>query len=83
MVFPFGGHFWKGRIMHFLTLINAIQYKVLMHFIFQDKRTLVPGNRFGFLNKELLVRLANIMKEIDHLPDQLKSMPSVQLVKTW
>lgn len=38
---------------------------------------------FLFLRKELLVRLANIMKEINLLPDQLLSMPSVRLVESW
>ena len=38
---------------------------------------------FLFLRKELPVRLANIMKEISVLPDQLISMPSVQMVESW
>uniref|UniRef100_A0A8C3IN58 Protein-serine/threonine kinase n=1 Tax=Chrysemys picta bellii TaxID=8478 RepID=A0A8C3IN58_CHRPI len=38
---------------------------------------------FAFLRQELPVRLANILREIDLLPDQLLSTPSVQLVKSW
>ncbi|XP_069121722.1 pyruvate dehydrogenase (acetyl-transferring) kinase, mitochondrial-like [Argopecten irradians] len=38
---------------------------------------------FVFLRHELPVRLANIMKEIRHLPKNLRSMPSVNLVKSW
>ncbi|XP_076864925.1 pyruvate dehydrogenase kinase, isozyme 4 [Brachyhypopomus gauderio] len=38
---------------------------------------------FRFLRQELPVRLANIMKEIDFLPDKLISTPSVQLLHSW
>lgn len=38
---------------------------------------------YQFLKKELPVRLANIMKEIHLLPDNLLKMPSVGLVNTW
>jgi pyruvate dehydrogenase kinase 2/3/4 len=38
---------------------------------------------FVFLRKELPVRLANIMKEIHLLPDNLLRMPSVNQVNQW
>lgn len=38
---------------------------------------------FSFLRQELPVRLANILKEIDILPQRLVNTPSVQLVKSW
>ncbi|KAI2660366.1 [Pyruvate dehydrogenase (acetyl-transferring)] kinase isozyme 1, mitochondrial [Labeo rohita] len=38
---------------------------------------------FTFLRQELPVRLANIMKEIDLLPDNLLRTPSVHLVQSW
>ncbi|XP_057160462.1 pyruvate dehydrogenase kinase, isozyme 4 isoform X1 [Ursus arctos] len=38
---------------------------------------------FAFLRQELPVRLANILKEIDILPDRLVKTSSVQLVKSW
>jgi len=38
---------------------------------------------FQFLKKELPVRLANIMKEINLLPEKLQHMPSVHLVENW
>jgi pyruvate dehydrogenase kinase 2/3/4 len=38
---------------------------------------------FLFLSKELLVRLANIMKEIHLLPEQLLCTPSVKQVEGW
>lgn len=42
-----------------------------------------PSDSYVFLRKELPVRLANIMKEIQLLPPQLLTMPSVQLVTSW
>lgn len=38
---------------------------------------------FVFLRQEFPVRLANIMKEIDFLPDKLLSTPSLQLLQSW
>ncbi|XP_070402541.1 pyruvate dehydrogenase (acetyl-transferring) kinase isozyme 1, mitochondrial-like [Nothobranchius furzeri] len=38
---------------------------------------------FAFLRQELPVRLANIMKEINLLPDNLLRTPSVGLVQSW
>lgn len=38
---------------------------------------------FIFLRKELPVRLANIMKELHLLPENLLRMPSVELVQSW
>ncbi|KAJ8372344.1 hypothetical protein AAFF_G00290330 [Aldrovandia affinis] len=38
---------------------------------------------FAFLRQELPVRLSNIMKEINLLPDRLLTTPSVQLVQSW
>jgi len=38
---------------------------------------------YQFLRHEVPVRLAHIMQEIEHLPKNLKSMPSVELVHGW
>uniref|UniRef100_A0A8C4ZL82 Protein-serine/threonine kinase n=1 Tax=Gadus morhua TaxID=8049 RepID=A0A8C4ZL82_GADMO len=38
---------------------------------------------FVFLRQELPVRLANIMKEIDFLPDKLLGTPSLRLLTSW
>ncbi|OXB55965.1 hypothetical protein ASZ78_011410 [Callipepla squamata] len=51
---------------------------------------LLPGSSnacektsFAFLRQELPVRLSNIMKEINLLPDRVLHTPSVQLVQSW
>lgn len=38
---------------------------------------------FVFLRQELPVRLANIMREVDFLPDKLLSTPSLKLLTSW
>jgi hypothetical protein len=38
---------------------------------------------FVFLRKELPVRLANMMQEMQLLPENLLRMPSVSLVQSW
>jgi len=38
---------------------------------------------FAFLRKEIPVRLANIMNEINLQPSMLRQMPSVQQVAGW
>uniref|UniRef100_A0A8C7VRF6 Protein-serine/threonine kinase n=1 Tax=Oncorhynchus mykiss TaxID=8022 RepID=A0A8C7VRF6_ONCMY len=38
---------------------------------------------FMFLRKELPVRLANTMREVNLLPDNLLSQPSIKLVQKW
>jgi hypothetical protein len=34
-------------------------------------------------SEELPVRLAHRVKDLDHLPDKLHEMPSIQKVKNW
>ncbi|CAL1293866.1 unnamed protein product [Larinioides sclopetarius] len=47
------------------------------------RRSACERTSFIFLRKELPVRLANIMKEIQLLPENLLRMPSVNLVQSW
>ncbi|KAE9556098.1 hypothetical protein FO519_000732 [Halicephalobus sp. NKZ332] len=46
-------------------------------------RTGTAKSSFLFLRNELLVRLANIMQEINLLPPKLLCMPSTKLVSDW
>jgi len=55
----------------------------IQQFIEFGQKNVSAKNSFVFLRKELPVRLANIMKEIQLLPEQLQNMPSVQLVEGW
>lgn len=51
--------------------------------VFLAGRKACERTSFIFLRKELPVRLANIMKEIQLLPENLLRMPSVSLVQSW
>ena len=46
-------------------------------------RNASESDSFNFLKREVPVRLANIMKEINLLPSMLLQMPSVQLIQVW
>jgi len=46
-------------------------------------RNASENQSYLFLRKELPVRLANIMKESNLLPENLQRMPSVNLVQNW
>jgi len=47
------------------------------------KRNSDARKSFAFLRREIPVRLANIMNEINLQPSALRQMPSVQLVAGW
>lgn len=55
----------------------------IQQFIEFGKKNVSAKNSFVFLRKEIPVRLANILKEIQLLPEPLLNMPSVQLVERW
>lgn len=57
--------------------INRISFSFLQGLNACERKSYV------FLRKELPVRLANIMKEIALLPDNLQRTASVGLVNTW
>ena len=52
-------------------------------FLYIAGRNASENQSYLFLRKELPVRLANIMKEINLLPENLQRMPSVNLVQNW
>ena len=54
-----------------------------VHTVFSGSVNACEKTSFMFLRQELPVRLANIMKEISLLPDNLLRTPSVQLVQSW
>lgn len=79
-----------GKILHNGCLAqHTVKYnKLSAMFVFFPPTT--PGSEnacektsFMFLREELPVRLANIMKEINLLPDNLLRTPSVRLVQSW
>ncbi|XP_067140853.1 pyruvate dehydrogenase (acetyl-transferring) kinase, mitochondrial-like isoform X1 [Centruroides vittatus] len=70
-----------GKYLDFYSQFNPspLSIKQLADF----GRQACEKTSFLFLRKELPVRLANIMKEIQLLPESLLRMPSVMLVQSW
>jgi len=51
--------------------------------LLQFGRGATEARSYDFLRKELPVRFANILSEIQHLPDPIFSVPSIQTVHGW
>lgn len=69
-----------------MTLIfkDSNEKKKKTNFFFRSGReNACEKTSYMFLRKELPVRLANTMKEVNLLPDKLLSQPSVRLVQKW
>lgn len=60
-----------------------IEYHLLLLFVISGRENACEKTSYMFLRKELPVRLANTMKEVNLLPDKLLSQPSVRLVQKW
>lgn len=71
----------KGSI----HLINKSLKLKLLFFLCVDSGSINACEKtsFVFLRQELPVRLSNIMKEINLLPDKLLTTQSVQMVQSW
>ncbi|XP_013781905.1 pyruvate dehydrogenase (acetyl-transferring) kinase, mitochondrial-like [Limulus polyphemus] len=70
-----------SRMLDFYSRFNPSSLSIKQFIDFGQKAC--EKTSFVFLRKELPVRLANIMKEIQLLPEHLLQMPSVVLVKSW
>ncbi|KAI1721392.1 mitochondrial branched-chain alpha-ketoacid dehydrogenase kinase domain-containing protein [Ditylenchus destructor] len=79
---------------HWMTLFGVVSKKLQHYSQFQPSSLTIQQyldfgrhgtakSSFMFLKNELLVRLANIMQEIDLLPPKLLQMPSARLVGDW
>uniref|UniRef100_A0A8C9T486 Protein-serine/threonine kinase n=1 Tax=Scleropages formosus TaxID=113540 RepID=A0A8C9T486_SCLFO len=79
----------------FARLLNAFNEKIeyysrfspsplsIKQFLDFGKDNACEKTSYMFLRKELAVRLANTMREVNLLPDNLLSQPSVKLVQKW
>uniref|UniRef100_A0A8C5GCB9 Protein-serine/threonine kinase n=1 Tax=Gouania willdenowi TaxID=441366 RepID=A0A8C5GCB9_GOUWI len=69
---------------HSLYLSFKNKTTIINVFIFYSGRdNACEKTSYMFLRKELPVRLANTMREVNLLPDNLLSQPSVRLVQKW
>ncbi|XP_060068101.1 pyruvate dehydrogenase (acetyl-transferring) kinase isozyme 3, mitochondrial-like isoform X2 [Ylistrum balloti] len=73
------------RTKKYLDLYSTYTPQPVSMKLFVDfgSKTGCEKSSYVFLRHELPVRLANIMKEIRHLPKTLRNMPSVNLVQSW
>lgn len=79
------------RVKYIQKLASMVDYYAQFHpqalsmkrFIDFGSKTGCEKSSFDFLRHELPVRMSQIMKEIEHLPENLLRMPSVQLVRGW
>lgn len=69
--------------MYIYVLLNIHILLILLLICINTGLKANEQKSYQFLKKELPVRLANIMKEIHLLPDNLLKMPSVNLVNNW
>uniref|UniRef100_A0A672SBD8 Protein-serine/threonine kinase n=1 Tax=Sinocyclocheilus grahami TaxID=75366 RepID=A0A672SBD8_SINGR len=72
----------QNYYMHGIS-VSAIEYNQRDPILKLSSENACAKTSFTFLRQELPVRLANIMKEIDLLPDNLLRTPSVRLVQSW
>lgn len=66
----------SGMLAYAFSLVNVLH-------VIPGSANACEKTSFVFLRQELPVRLANIMKEIDFLPDKLLSTPSLKLLTSW
>ncbi|RWS31193.1 [Pyruvate dehydrogenase [lipoamide]] kinase-like protein [Leptotrombidium deliense] len=70
-----------GKFVDYYSRFNPSPLSIKKFIDFGRKKC--EKTSFVFLRKELAVRLANIMQEINLLPENLLRMPSVALVQSW
>lgn len=70
-------------ISHTILFNHEHEFNVKFPFFLLQGLNACERKSYVFLRKELPVRLANIMKEIALLPDNLQRTASVGLVNAW
>lgn len=74
----------NDSIIHQQFQCSLIFNECFYCFLFvSGSKTGTEVSSFEFLKKELPVRLANIMQEINDVPETFQQMPSVAMVRNW
>lgn len=63
--------------------LDLLQWTSIFSFLLTGRDNACEKTSYMFLRKELPVRLANTMREVNLLPDNLLNRPSVGLVQSW